>query len=112
MKNLLIALALVLISQVLAYIQLQGQFFSDWIKSHPWGTSLMGVPISFMLIEFTRRTFVHFDGQTWPGRLIGFAAGVIVFATLSYFIFNEPISSKTLVCILLAAVIVLIQVFL
>ena len=111
MKNLFIALVLVFFSQAAVYIQLQGQFFSDWIKNHPWFISLLGVPITFLLIEYTKRSAAFFGGEVWPGRLIGFAVGVIVFAIMSYFMFGETLSSKTMISIALAALIVLIQIF-
>lgn len=111
MKNLLIALGLITISQIVVYLQLQGQFFSSWIKTHPLSMSLLGIPISLILIEYTKRSAVYFGGEVWPGRLIGYAVGIIVFTTLSYAIFNEPLSNKTIVCLLLSTIIVAIQVF-
>lgn len=111
MKNLLIALGLITISQIIVYLQLQGQFFSAWIKSHPWTVSLLGIPISLILIEYTKRSATYFNGEVWPGRLIGYAIGIIVFTVLSYTIFNEPLSNKTIVCLILSSIIVAIQVF-
>jgi hypothetical protein len=52
-----------------------------------------------------------FDGQVWPGRLIGFAVGAIVFALLSHFIMDEPFSTKTITCLFLAGGILGIQIF-
>ena len=111
MKNMIAAILLILFSQILVYVQLQGQFFSTWIKQNSLAVSLMGVPISLLLIEYTKRVVTHFNGETWPGRLIGFAAGIIVFAAMSYLIFNETLTTKTIVSIFLAAVIVLIRLF-
>ena len=111
MNNLIIALVLITVSQIITYLQLQGQFFSEWMKSNPWLISIIGVPISYTLIQYTKISAAYFDGEVWPGRLIGFAVGVIVFAALSYFIFNEPVSLKTGICLMLAVSIVLIQIF-
>jgi hypothetical protein len=111
MKNLFIALALISVSQVIVYLQLQGQFFSAWIKSHPLTVSLLGIPISLILIEYTKRSAMYFQGEVWPGRLIGYAVGIIVFTILSYTIFNEPLSTKTIICLILSSIIVAIQVF-
>jgi hypothetical protein len=52
-----------------------------------------------------------FDGQIWPGRLIGFAVGAMVFAIMSVIIFGEAISLKTGVSLLLAIGILCIQLF-
>jgi len=111
MKNLFIALALISVSQVIVYLQLQGQFFSTWIKTHPLTVSLLGIPISLILIEYTKRSAMYFQGEVWPGRLIGYAVGIIVFTILSYTIFNEPLSTKTIICLILSSIIVAIQVF-
>jgi hypothetical protein len=43
--------------------------------------------------------------------LIGFAVGIITFALMSYFLFKEPITLKTLVCLGLGTLIILVQIF-
>jgi len=53
----------------------------------------------------------HFDGQLWPSRLIGFAIGTIVFTFMSVLWFNEPINTKTGICICLSILILLVQLF-
>ena len=110
MRNLIISLFIITIAQSLAYLQLQSQFFWTWAKNHPILMSVMGVPISILLIYFTKHCALAFDGQVWPGRLIGFAVGAIVFALLSHFIMNETFSTKTIVCLILACIILIIQV--
>jgi uncharacterized membrane protein len=72
--------------------------------------SLFGLPISILLIYFTKYCAIAFDGQVWPGRLIGFAVGAIVFALLSHFIMNEPFNTKTIVCLFLAVAILGVQI--
>jgi hypothetical protein len=111
MRSLIISLVLVVLAQSLAYLQLQSQFFSTWAKEHPLMMSLTGIPISILLIYFTKYCAMAFDGQVWPGRLIGFAVGAIVFALLSYFIMDEPFSTKTITCLFLAGGILGIQIF-
>jgi len=111
MKNLILSLIIVVIAQALAYLQLQGQFFWNWAKTHPLLMSFFGVPISLLLIYFTKYCAIAFEGQVWPGRLIGFAVGAIVFALLSHFIMSEQFTQKTIVSLFLAAGILLIQIF-
>lgn len=110
MRNLIIALLIVTFAQIIAYLQTQSQFFWTWAKEHPLLMSITGIPISILLIYFTKYCALAFDGQVWPGRLIGFAVGAIVFALLSHFITNEPFTPKTIVCLCLAAGILLVQV--
>ena len=111
MRSLIISFVLVVLAQSLAYLQLQSQFFSTWAKEHPLMMSLTGIPISILLIYFTKYCAMAFDGQVWPGRLIGFAVGAIVFALLSHFIMDEPFSTKTIMCLFLAGGILGIQIF-
>ena len=109
MKNLIIALVIIIAAQLLAYLQTQSQFFWTWAKDHPLLMSITGIPISMLLIYFTKYCALAFDGQVWPGRLIGFAIGAIVFALLSSLIMNEPFTPKTIVCLCLSAGILIIQ---
>jgi hypothetical protein len=110
MRNLIMAFVTIVIAQLLAYLQTQSQFFWTWAKEHPLLMSITGIPISILLIYFTKYCALAFEGQVWPGRLIGFAVGAIVFAFMSYFIMNEPFSAKTIVCLCLSAGILLVQV--
>ena len=111
MRNLLKALLCIVLGQSISFIQLQGQFINEWMKNNIWASVLLGLPISWLLITFTRYCKDAFDGQIWPGRLIGFAIGAIVFSVMAHFIFNEEFTSKTLVCLTLAATILGIQLF-
>ena len=110
-QNLIIALILIVISQFATYFQLQAQFFWGWAKNHPILFSLGGFPISIILIYYTKYCSAAFNGETWPGRLIGFAIGAVVFAALSYFVMKEPMSLKTISCLALAVSILAIQIF-
>jgi len=110
-KNLIIALALVIVAQAISFMQLQGQFLWEWMRKNTFITVLIGIPISYLLINFTKYCAAAFDGQIWPGRLIGFAIGAIVFTFMSWFLMKEPLTTKTLVCLVLAAMILLVQIF-
>lgn len=110
MRNFIISLVIIIFAQIFAYLQTQSQFFWGWAKDHPLLMSLTGIPISILLIYFTKYCALSFNGEVWPGRLIGFAVGAIVFAMLSHFIMNEPLTPKTIVCLCLSAGILLIQI--
>ncbi len=111
MIDLIKSLVLVFVAQILAYFQLQGQFMSDWMKNNPIVISLLGFPISYLLIQFTKYCAKAFDGEVWPGRLIGFAVGAIVFALLSHFLMKEEFNTKTSISLILASTILIIQIF-
>lgn len=109
-KYLIFAIFLGSVAQALTFFQGQSQFFWSWAKEHPWAISCAGVPISYMFIKFFKYCALSYDGQIWPGRLVGFALGSIVFTILAWFIMKEPISTKTFVCLLLSAGILGIQI--
>lgn len=109
--NLIISLILIIIGQAVTYFQSQGQFFWPWAKEHPFMMSLLGVPVSLLFIYFAKYNALAFDGQVWPGRIIQFCIGTIVFATLSTLMMGEAISLKTGICLCLAMVILGIQMF-
>ena len=109
--NLILSLIFLTIAQVLAYFQLQGQFIWSFAKSNPILLSLLGVPISLFLIYFTRFCALAFDGQVWPGRLIGFSVGAIVFAFLSHYVLGEAFTQKTIISLGLAFLILFVQIF-
>ncbi len=109
--NLLISIFLMVLAQSLAYFQFQSQFFWQWAKDHPFLLSLVGIPCSLLFYYFAKYNAAAFDGQVWPGRIISFSIGILVFAILSNLVLNESISLKTWICIGLSSLIVLIQVF-
>jgi hypothetical protein len=109
--NLLISILIVVAAQCLAYFQFQSQFFWQWAKDHPFIMSLIGIPSSLLFYYFAKINADAFNGQVWPGRVIQFSIGILVFAVLSNLILNETLNLKTLVCIALATSIVLIQIF-
>ena len=69
-----------LLVQILTWFQLNGQFIWPWFKNNVLILCLFGLPISWLYIEATRWGFVAFDGVLWPGRLLGFAMGLLTFA--------------------------------
>lgn len=73
--------------------------------------SLLGIPISLLFMYSVRNLVVSYDGELWPSRLIGYGIGVVVFIVMSKLWFDEPVSLKTLVCLILSLSIIFIQLF-
>lgn len=110
-SNLLIGLLYTLIAQIATFIQLQGNVKYNFYEKHPIILLLTGIPISLLYIKSVQYLVTAYGGEIWPSRLIGFGVGIVVFSTLSYFLFNESFSLKTIVCLILGMSIILIQVF-
>ncbi len=104
------ALLLSIIAQVISFIQLQGQMAWKFPRENPYVMMLLGLPISLIFIKTTKIFNEAYDAN-WPGRLIGFGIGVIVFTIMSWLVFREHPSPKTLTCLGLAFTIVLLQIF-
>ncbi len=73
--------------------------------------TLLGVPVGYMVILASREMVSLYNGETWPNRIIGFSIGVIVFSIMAWLILKEPMTTKTLICLCLSFVILLIQLF-
>lgn len=110
-SNLLIGIFFGLLAQIATFYQLQGPMKYEWFKNHYWLTVLMGIPISMMFMLSVKNMILAFDGQMWPSRLIGFSIGAIVFTYMSWMLFNEPLTLKTFVCLMLAFGILMVQLF-
>ena len=100
-----------LLVQLITWFQLNGQFFSSWFKDNVFLLCLLGIPISYLYIEATRLGFIAFDGLIWPGRLLGFAMGMLTFAVLANIFMGEGLTNKTIVSLILATALTCIQVF-
>ena len=107
-KDVLMCVLLLFIAQIVIWFQLNGQLKWEWFKDNYFLMSLMGIPISYVLLLTTKYGFQGF-GELWPIRLMGFATGMISFPFITYFILGEGITLKTGISILLATVIMIIQ---
>jgi len=73
--------------------------------------ALIGLPIGYLVILASREMVSLYNGETWPNRIIGFSIGVIVFSIMAWSILKEPMTVKTIICLSLSFVILLIQLF-
>jgi hypothetical protein len=99
-----------LLGQMGSFMQLQGAMKLGWFPKYFWPVLLMSVPLSWLYIKSVEHFLAAFDGQLWPSRLIGFGLGITIFSIMSHFLFKEPLTPKTLVCIGLGLIIIAIQV--
>jgi len=100
-----------IIGQVLIWFQSHLQFFNNWSKENPLLIAVPGVIVSYVSILATKNIAEAYDGLVWPSRLIGFGVGIILFSFLTWILLGEKIEMKSLVCVILAFCILLIQLF-
>lgn len=110
-RHLLIGMALGLVAQVLAFIQLQVNVKMGLMQKYPVVILLSAIPLTWLHIKAIEHMTLAFGGQLWPGRLIGFGVGIVVFTLMGMVLFGEHMSAKNAVCLALAMCILLIQVF-
>ena len=110
-RAIVIGFFMFLLGQGMIWYQTNSQFFNTWAKEHTLIMATMGWPISYILIIASRYVVSGFDGLLWPGRLLGFASGMLVMVCLTWMHMGEGVNMKTGVTLLLATAITLIQVF-
>ena len=110
MINILYTIILFLICNVLVWYQLNSQLVWDWAKGAKsmWIMSLMGIPISLLFWLATKWGYIGF-GNLWAVRFMGFATSMLTFPIMTWLYLGETITLKTLVTLLLAFIIMLLQ---
>ena len=111
MNKLVMAIIANIIGAIIAFFQLQGHYaFPDikFLKSlwWVWSTAIVIAPLFFYS---TIWSYEHF-GAFWNMRLAGFGISTLVFGFLTWSLIGEIPTLKTVICFLLAAAIILIQV--
>lgn len=100
-----------LMAQILTFLQIQGYVKYQWVKDNMFFVTLFGIPLAWLYMKSSDYFATAADGALWPGRLIGFGVGIIVFTAMSYGLFREPLTTKTIISLLLSVVIIMIQIF-
>ena len=111
MNRLLNGILFGILGQVFSFLQLQGSVKYGWFQKYPIIVLLSSIPAAWFYIKSVEYLVSWGNGELWPSRLIGFGIGIVIFVSLSWVLFKEPITLKTLICLLLALSILLIQMF-
>ena len=109
-KYILITIGIFLLNNILIWYQLNSQLVWDWAKGNKsmWIMSLLGIPISLLFWLSTKWGYLGF-GNLWAVRWLAFGASMITFPIMTYFYLGETITLKTLISIILAIIIMLLQ---
>ena len=109
--NLLYGMLFLALGHLGAFFQLNGQFKWDWFKNNEWVVAGFGVILSFFYIWGTKYAVEGMNGMLWPVRFIGFGVGMVVYALMVSYFFNEGFTTKTIISIGLSIGLICIQVF-
>tara|TARA_A100001037_G_scaffold290408_1_gene303220 strand:+ start:12026 stop:12370 length:345 start_codon:yes stop_codon:yes gene_type:complete len=112
LKGLIIGTFLFFVAQLLVWFTNNGQFLWPWFKKNPIIIAVVsGTVCGYMFIIGTRYIAEYYGGLVWPGRFIGFSAGILSFAFLTWYFLGEGINLKTAVSLVLAILLIVIQLF-
>lgn len=103
--------AYLLVANVLAWYQLQGQFLQGWwgeLFRKNWVPIITGIPIGWLFWRATTLSYEYF-GAVWNLRLIGFGFGTIIFGVMTAMLLREIPAWHTIISLILALTIILIQ---
>lgn len=109
--NLILGILFGTLAQILVFFQIQGSLKYQLLQDNKLIVLLTGIPITWLFIESVKYIYLWSEGQLWPGRLIGFSIGIVVFTVMSILLFGEGISLKTTICLFLSIAILAIQIF-
>ena len=110
-KDLFIGAGAFVIAHILTFFQLNGQFLKiDWFRKNEIWVAVAGIILSFFYMWGTKYTVNGMGGLLWPARFIGFGVGMIIYAIMVNYHFNEGINNKTWVSLALALILICIQV--
>jgi hypothetical protein len=99
------------IAHLLTFYQLNGQFINKWFVRHEWIVISMGAVLSFFYVWGTKYTVSGTGGLLWPARFLGFGIGMLLYAVLVGYHFNEGINTKTIISLILCLILICIQIF-
>lgn len=110
--KLFLSFLFLIMAQSIAWIQMFGQFrWPQLFQGKIWIPIICSIPITLLFMLGANYAKEFFDGKAWPIRMITFSTGIIVFMAMSKIFLNESVDLKNIICIFLAIIIVLIQIF-
>ena len=98
------------LNNIFIWYQLNGQLVWNFWKT-PKGIAtslLMGIPITAMFWIATKWGYQGF-GRLWPVRFMGFATSMMTFPIMTWLYLGEVMTLKTIITMVLAVIIMLLQ---
>tara|TARA_R110000824_G_scaffold197409_20_gene380926 strand:+ start:794 stop:1132 length:339 start_codon:yes stop_codon:yes gene_type:complete len=103
---------LFILANILGWFNIHLQFMHKWWAERPVTTILIfSFPVGYLFLMGTKY-IVGSTGVYWSSRLIGFSIATTIYAILTWVILKESFFEiKTLTCLSLCCVVLIIQVF-
>lgn len=93
------------------WLQINSPLVWKSLQNINWLIAIAGVPVSYLFIKANQWGYVGFEEKLWPLRLIGFVIGTVIFALLTALVMHELPDTKTIISLVLCALIVIIQIW-
>ena len=106
----LMASILFVLAQGSAWLQHNLQFKYPKLGPEWWGWYIAAIPITWLFLKSTQLGVQGFGNSLWANRFLEFSIGIIVYAILTQYLFNQPMTSKIWVQVGLCFVIICVQV--
>ena len=102
---------IVALNAALIWFQANAGFVYEFVKKNELVFILLTSPFIGLLSVYYWKNAVKILESFWSARFLSFSVGIITFTTLTWIILGEsPFSLKTISCLILAFLIVIIQV--
>ena len=111
-KVLLLGILIFMLGQIGGWFQLNSQYIWEWWRDKPLISSIVfGVPTS-MFFWYAWRMIAGATESVWAARFIGSGTGFLIFPVLTWFYLGESMFTfKTISCLILSIIIILIQIY-
>ena len=110
-RLLLLSSLLVLCGQTIAWFQFNIQFKYPKYGPEWWGWYVLAIPSTWFFIKSAQLGVAGFDGSVWANRFLGFVVGIVVYTILTQWYYNQTITPKIALQLLLAFSILGVQAF-
>ncbi len=110
--KILIGSLLIICANISAWYGTNLQFVNDYWKDRPLTTiAIFAFPTAYFAYYGTKFCYAGLDSSLWGVRLLAYGLSYLVFPILTMYYLNESLfTPKTLTCIALSFIILLIQV--
>lgn len=109
--KLLIACLILFIGQVGVWFQVYGPLVIDSLKDNKWFIYGIAIPITACFVYGAKLIYEASNGEMWASRVLIYGLGMISFSLLTWFFNDEGLGLKTITCLVLSFMIVLIQIY-
>jgi hypothetical protein len=93
-KLIIMASVLFIFAQGGAWLQHNLQFKYPKLGPEWWGWYVASIPITWLFLKSTQLGVTGFGGSVWANRFLGFVVGMLVYAVLTQWFFDQEMTRK------------------